>query len=50
MFIDNINKIIKSEKKSILKDQDGNLIYLENFEYSVENSLFKSIGFRRDKR
>ncbi len=45
MFIDNINKIIKSEKKSILKDQDGNLIYLDNFEYSVENSLFKSIGF-----
>ena len=45
MFIDNTNKIIKSEKKSILKDQDGNLIYLENFEYSVENSLFKSIGF-----
>ena len=45
IFIDNINKIIKSEKKSILKDQDGNLIYLDNFEYSVENSLFKSIGF-----
>ena len=49
MFIDNINKIIKSEKKSILKDQDGNLIYLDNFEYSVENSLFKSIGFVKIK-
>ncbi len=45
MFVDNKNKIIKSEKKTILKDQDGNLIYLDNFEYSVENSLFKSIGF-----
>ena len=45
MFVDNKNKIIKSEKKTIIKDQDGNLIYLDNFEYSVENSLFKSIGF-----
>ena len=42
---DNIKKIIKSEKNSVLKDQDGNLIFLENFEYSVEDNLFKSIGF-----
>ena len=43
-FVDNINKIAKSDKKSILKDLDNNFIYLENFEYSIENSLFKSIG------
>ena len=44
LYVDNKNKIIKSEKKSIIKDQDENLIYLDNFEYSIENSLFKSIG------
>ena len=45
LTLDNKNKVIKSEKKSILKDEDGNLINLENFEYSINNSLFKSIGF-----
>ena len=44
MFVDNINKIIKSEKKSVIKDQDRNEIFLENFEYSIEGNLFKSIG------
>ena len=32
MFVDNINKIIKSEKKSVIKDQDRNEIFLENFD------------------
>ena len=36
--------MIRSDEKSILKDQDGNLIFLDNFEYSVKDSLFKSIG------
>ena len=44
MYFDNKSKIIKSDKKSIIKDQEENLIYLDNFEYSVEDSLFKSIG------
>ena len=44
LFVDNINKIIKSEKKSVIKDQDRNEIFLENFEYSIEGNLFKSIG------
>ena len=44
LVFDNKNKIIKSEKKSIIKDRDENLIYLDNFEYSIEDSLFKSIG------
>ena len=45
LYINNKNNIIKSQKKSILEDQDGNLIYLDNFEYSVSDSLFKSVGY-----
>ena len=30
IIVDNINKTIKSEKNSILEDQDGNLIFLDN--------------------
>ena len=45
LFVDNTKKIIKSEKKSVLTDRDGNKIYIDNFEYSVEKSLFKSVGF-----
>ena len=44
LLVDNTNKIIKSEKKSTIKDQDGNLIFLENFEYSVDNNLFKQLA------
>ena len=44
LFVDNKEQIIRSDEKSILKDQDGNLIFLDNFEYSVKDSLFKSIG------
>jgi LPS-assembly protein len=42
--VDGKNKIIISEKKSILRDEEGNLITLDNFEYLTNNSLFKSIG------
>ena len=44
LFVDGLKKIIKSKKQAILKDQAGNLIYLENFEYSTVNNIFKSIG------
>jgi len=44
LFVDNKEQLIRSDEKSILKDQDGNLIFLDNFEYSVKDSLFKSIG------
>ena len=44
LFVDNQKKIIKSEKKSVLTDRDGNKIYIDNFEYSIEKSLFKSVG------
>ena len=45
IFFDSKNKIIKSEKKAILKDESGNTVLLENFEFTVKDSIFKSIGF-----
>ena len=44
MFFNNKSKFIKSEKNSILSDLDGNQIYLENFNYQIKDSIFKSIG------
>ena len=44
LYVDDQNKIIRSKKKSTLTDKDGNKIFLENFEYLVENHLFKSVG------
>ncbi len=44
LFVDNKKKIINSDKESTLEDQDGNKINLKNFEYSLNDSLFKSIG------
>ena len=44
LFFDNKKKLIKSDQNSILQDQDNNKIFLENFEYSIINNLFKSIG------
>ncbi len=37
------NTIISNEK-TIIKDNDGNIISLDNFEYQKENKIFKSIG------
>ena len=44
LFFDNKKKLIKSDQNSILQDQDKNKIYLENFEYFINTSLFKSVG------
>ena len=44
IFADGDNKIIKSDKKSILKDNDNNTINFENFEYLSSENIFKSIG------
>ncbi len=44
IIINNDKGFIKSDKNSILKDQDENNIYLENFEYLTFNNIFKSIG------
>ena len=44
IFADGEKKIIKSEKESILIDNDVNKISLENFEYIAVENIFKSIG------
>jgi LPS-assembly protein len=44
ILVDNIKKIINSNKKSILTDQENNKIYLENFEYLIAENIFKSVG------
>ena len=44
IFFDNKKKIIKSDKNSVLTDNSGNNIYLENFEYLAEENIFKSVG------
>ena len=45
ILFDNKNRIINSKNKSILTDLDGNVIYLENFEYLIDENIFKSIGY-----
>ncbi len=44
ILFDNENKFIKSNKKTIIEDIDNNKIFLENFEYLINNNIFKSIG------
>ena len=44
VYADGKKKIIRSTKNSILYDEDGNEINLENFEYLAEKNIFKSIG------
>ena len=36
--------IISSKNQTLLKDPDGNQIYLENFEFNLSSNIFKSIG------
>ena len=38
------NNSIFSEKKTKIRDNDNNIINLENFNYQKENEIFKSIG------
>ena len=45
ILFDNNNRLISSKNKSILKDLEGNKIYLENFEYLINENIFKSIGY-----
>ena len=40
----NLTKIISSDQKSILNDEDGNIVYVDMFQYHVEKKLFSSIG------
>ena len=32
------------KNQTLLKDPDGNQIYLENFEFNINSNIFKSIG------
>ena len=44
IIFDNKNNLIKSNKPTIIKDLENNEIFLEKFEYSTINKLFKSSG------
>ncbi len=44
IIFDNKKKLILSKKKSSIVDEDGNIIYLDNFEYKVNENIFKSLG------
>ena len=39
-----IKRNFKIKKITTVQDPDGNLITLNNFEYSVEEDIFKSVG------
>ena len=45
IVFDNIKKLISSNKKAIITDQDNNKIYLEKFEYLINKNIFKSVGY-----
>ena len=42
--LDDLSKKIVSNQKATIIDKDDNKIYLENFEYTKKNNLFKSVG------
>ncbi len=42
--INNKSKTIISDKATFINDLEGNIIEIQNFEYQVENNIFKSIG------
>ena len=44
IVLDDFKKLISSKKKTIIKDQDDNEIFLNNFEYLINDYIFKSIG------
>ena len=45
MIVDNKKRIISSESQSTIKDNDGNIINIENFQYNITSNIFKSIGY-----
>jgi LPS-assembly protein len=44
ILFDNSKNFISSIKRSIITDKDKNQINLENFEYLIDENIFKSIG------
>ena len=45
VLFDNKKRLINSKKNSNIIDTDNNKINLENFEYLIDDNIFKSIGF-----
>ncbi len=45
IVINNEKKIISSDKKTLIKDEENNQISLENFNYETTSNIFKSIGY-----
>tara|TARA_B100000886_G_scaffold155254_1_gene105688 strand:+ start:2350 stop:4749 length:2400 start_codon:yes stop_codon:yes gene_type:complete len=44
IIFDNKKKIINSEKKTKIIDKDNNKIFLDSFEFEIDNNIFKSVG------
>ena len=44
IILDDKNKFISSNKKTIITDENRNKIYLNNFEYLTSKFIFKSVG------
>ena len=49
IIFDNKKNLIFSKKNASIEDIDGNLIFLENFEYLISSNIFKSIGLVKIK-
>lgn len=47
IIFDDLNGLINSSKKTTIIDPNNNKIYLNNFQYLVEDNIFKSIGKAR---
>ena len=45
IIFDNIKKIIMSDEQALITDKDNNKIYLDKFEYNINQNIFKSIGY-----
>ena len=49
IIFDNINKYINSKDETLVTDLDNNKIFLENFEYQINDNIFKSLGYVKIK-
>lgn len=45
ILVDDNVKLIQSNEETIIEDIDKNKIFLDNFEYLVNDNIFKSVGF-----
>ena len=45
IFFDNKKKIINSTKRTEIIDKENNKIFLESFEFGINDNIFKSVGF-----